>query len=178
MREDQVLALHEKLYFHEIEAREKLTARLQLSFVVLSAIIAAWLYVLGHINFSGQNHPFNLAIFLVAYSIATVLIGVACLEFIRALWGHSYVCLPIATEIEKYRVLLFTTYEKYEDGKDVAEQYFSKFMARYYSECSADNSMVNSRRYDRLHDCTSYLVYSVPYLLISGVVFVLAHMGK
>src|SRR3546814_10449480 len=45
----------EKIYFHEIDAREKLTDRLQLAFIVLSAIVAAWLYVLSRINFRSEE---------------------------------------------------------------------------------------------------------------------------
>src|SRR3546814_8858614 len=113
------------------------------------------------------------SIFLVAYLIASCLIGAACYEFIRALWGHTYECLPVATEIEKYRAQLRSTYEEYEDGVEVSEKHFLEFMARYYSECSSKNAIVNSLRYDRLHDCSSYLVYAAPFLLVSGLVFVL-----
>ena len=178
MTEEQVLSLHEKIYFHEIEAREKLTARLQLAFIVLSAIVAAWLHVLSRINFSWDVYPFVSAVFLVAYSIASCLIGAACFEFMRSLWGHSYECLPVAIEIEKYRALLRSTYETYEDGAEVSKKHFSEFMARYYSECSSKNALVNSLRYDRLHDCTSYLVCAAPFLFVSGLVYVLAQMGK
>lgn len=178
MKLESVLALHEKLYFHELDAREKLVQRLQLCLLVLSAIGSAWIYMLARIDFASTHPPFIHAIFLVTFLIASACVVASCYYFVRAFWGHRYECIPVAEEVEKYRSLLKQTYQPYQDGEATAAEYFGEFLIKYYSECAAQNAVTNSTRYDHIHESVSYIVYAIPFLFIAGLCFALGGIGK
>lgn len=171
MDDDKALLFYEKLYFHELDSREKLTARLQLSLAILTALVAALAYVLSRTTFRSESGPFATAVFLVSLAGSAVLLCAAATFFIKALWGHSYECLPLANKIEDYRLLLTDTYKDYTDGDRLSADYHKKFLVRYFAECASLNASVNERRYQLLHDCVSYTVYSLPALVLLGLAF-------
>ena len=171
MDQDKLLAFHEKQYFHELDCREKLTARLQLTLAMLTAIIAALAYIIVRTTFQSNPSPFASALFLVSMVSSVVLVGAAAIFFVRAVWGHQYECLPVATEIEKYRDLLVQTYKDYENGAGLSSDYYQKFLIRYFSECASSNAAVNRDRYDLLHDSMSNIVYSLPTLVVACLTF-------
>lgn len=173
MDDDKALLFYEKMYFHELESREKLTARLQLSLAMLTGLIAVISYVVSRANVEAHPGAFAGALLLVSIVCGVVLLATAVRDYIRALWGHSYECLPYATDIEAYRVLLGETYKGYTDGESLAHKHYKQFLIRYYSECAARNAAVNERRFNLLHECTSYMVYSLPALVALGLIFAL-----
>src|SRR5690606_32632287 len=121
----------------------KLTARLQLSLAILTALVAALAYVVSRTSFQSGPGPFAVAVFLVSLASSTVLLCAAATFFIKALWGHSYECLPLANRIEEYRVLLADTYKDYTDGSRLSADYHKKFLVRYFAECASLNASVN-----------------------------------
>ena len=171
MDDDKALLFYEKLYFHELDSREKLTARLQLSLAILTALVAAFAYVLSRTTFQNQPGPFATAVFLVSLASSAVLLCAAAIFFVKALWGHSYECLPLANKIEEYRVLLAETYKDYSNGDRLSADYQKKFLVRYFAECASLNASVNERRYQLIHDCLSYTVYALPALVLLGLAF-------
>jgi hypothetical protein len=173
MDDDKALLFYEKLYFHELDSREKLTARLQLSLAILTALIALLAYVVSRASLKGDAGPLANAAFLVSMACGVVLLTTAASHFIKALWGHSYECLPLATEIEEYRALLTETYKEYADGERLSTEHQKKFLVRYFAECAAMNAAVNQKRYKLLHDSISYTVYSLPALILLSLAFTL-----
>src|SRR5690348_1077364 len=90
MDDGQALLLYEKLYFHELDCREKLTARLQLSFGILSAIILMVSYVVAHTSLAADPSASAWALFLISMAASVVLAILAATSYVKALWGHSY----------------------------------------------------------------------------------------
>ncbi|PTU32249.1 hypothetical protein [Stenotrophobium rhamnosiphilum] len=178
MDDDKTLVFHEKLYFHELDCREKLIQRLQLTLAILTGIVGGWMYIFSRLNFSGPSQPFVWAIFLVCFACGSVLLAIACFKFVKALWGHSYDCLPVATEIENYRIQMYDTYKEFSDGPETAAGYFRKFLIQYFSECAAHNAKQNAERYDFLHESVSCIVYSIPFILIAAISFLLGGLAK
>lgn len=172
MIEDRALALHEKLYFHELDSREKLTARLQLSAAILTAFVGGLVYILYRLGVNIHPTPFAHAVFVISYVAAVALIAGASWYFVRALWNHSYECLPMATELEKYRTLLGATYQGFPDGDATATSHWEAFLVRYFSECAATNAAVNSTRYECLHKSTSFIVFAIPAAVIATLAFI------
>jgi hypothetical protein len=52
MDTEQLLAFHEKLYYHELENRDKLPARLQLCLGMLTVFIGLMVYMIAHFDSS------------------------------------------------------------------------------------------------------------------------------
>lgn len=171
MDDDKALLFYEKLYFHELDSREKLTARLRLLLAILTALLAAFAYVLSKTTFQSQAGPFASAVFLISLASSAVLLCVAATFFIKALWGHSYECLPLASKIEEYRLLLTETYKDYTNGDRLSADYQKKFLVRYFAECASLNASVNEKRYGLIHDCLSYTVCALPALVLLGLAF-------
>ncbi|PXX94717.1 hypothetical protein [Halomonas sp. LBP4] len=172
MSPEELLKLYEKLYFHELDSRDKLTSRLQLSLAVLTGLVGALGYILMRLNLEAAS-PAAGAIFIVSYASAVVLVGSAGWHFIRALWNHSYERLPVATAIEDYRDELVETYKEFDDGAEDVSHHFQDFLGRYFRECAEKNAEVNKIRADRLHDSLSFVVYSIGPILISVLSFAL-----
>jgi hypothetical protein len=178
MDDSKALALYEKYYFHELESLEKLTPRLQLSLTMLSALIGVVIYIVARINFSAEPSVFVRVVFTVTFVLGCVLLVVAAISFLMALWGHTYECLPTAIDVEKYRAELIDTYKAFSDGAETAADYFQKFLLRYYAECAAHNADLNAKRYDALYECLSYMILSLPCIFTSALVFTLGGMAK
>ncbi len=171
MDDERALLFYERMYFHELDNREKLTARLQLSLAILTALVALLAYIVSRTTLQSGPGPFAVAAFLVSFASSTATLSASAWFFIRALWGHSYECLPVATEIEKYRELLAETYKDYPDGDSLTATHHKRFLVRYFAECASVNASVNQRRYELLHDCVSCTVYALPALVLLGLVF-------
>ena len=93
MNEKKLYELYEKLYFNEIERREKLDARLQLPFslfIVISGILAFML-----LNMSSQASGFAVVLFWIFF-ISTVIAMIVTLYFFRNAWlGYKrYMLIP------------------------------------------------------------------------------------
>jgi hypothetical protein len=178
MDDYKTLAFHEKLYFHEMDSREKLIARLQLALAILSGLVGVWTYIVSSLDFNGHPGPFTWAVFLVSFATGSGLVATACFKFVKALWGHSYECLPVATEIENYRIKLHETYQEFSDGDETAVDHYRKFLIKYFSECSTHNAKQNALRYKLLHETASFIVYSLPLIFFAALTFILGGLAK
>jgi len=165
--------LYEKLYFHELEQREKIVSRLQLPLAVIIALVG----FLGFLLTSVENLSKTLAssLFWIMYILAAILLGLAIYKFIRALWGNTYKCLPTAKESDDYLNLLKQTYKEYEDGQEISEMHFENYVTTYFRDCSSENTQVNDIRFLRIHESISYIIMT---LLASSVAFGSFYFGN
>lgn len=178
MEREKRTAFYEKLYFHELDAREKLISRLQFCMTFLVALIGAWVYVFSRLNFDAQAGMAGVAIFLVFYVVFSVLLIASSWHYAVAAWGHKYECIPSAEKIEEYRQTLHTFYKDTSGGMQVAEDEFLAFVEKYMCECSSVNSLVNDARYKSLHDSMGLGIYALLPLAIAGITFLVAGLGK
>lgn len=178
MEPEKRTAFYEKLYFHELESREKLISRLQFTLAFLTGLVGAWVFMLARLDFNFNASMMGLAVFFVAYVIVSVLLFFSSWYFVAAVWGHAYECLPSAVEIENYRLELHATYKDVPQGQSIAEDYFREFLCRYNRECSTANSSVNELRYRHLYTSTGLAVYSLLPMVVAGFVFIIAGLGK
>jgi hypothetical protein len=176
MKPDQVFELYEKLYFHEVDSREKIAGRLQIPLAILlsiTSIFAIFLKGADFTNYSGWNITFFA---LVAISLIFYVTS-AC-YFIRSFYGHSYEFIPSAVSSEKYRQKLITTYSKYSDCDALVEKYFKDYLFKYYSECATQNTEANDQRSEFLHKCNTYFVINLIPLILAFVIFTFASLDK
>lgn len=175
MDEEKLLAFHERLYFHELDSRDKLIARLQLCLAILSLLAGVMIYLFVHFNGTAPQQYALSAILLVSYVLGTALLIAASVEYIKALWGHHYACIPLSVQIEAYRQELVSAYKDYA-GHDEVE--YRRFLTKYLSECASTNAQVNTKRYDHCHNCLSSIVYSLPMIAAAGAAAVLGGFLK
>lgn len=174
MEDKERLKLYKQLYFHELDARDKLTTRLQLCLAVLTAFVGALGYIFVRLNWDASA-PIEKWIFFVFYYLSVFFVCVSAWYFVRALWNHAYQFMPLAKEIEDYRSELHRTYKKY--GEQDTKFYFQKFLLKYFMECASFNAEVNECRSKKLHYSFSFIVYSIIPIVVSVVVFVIGHMA-
>lgn len=170
-------SLYERLYLFELECRESLVGRLQLSVAILTAFFGLLGFILVNVNPATQVHTAATALFGVSYLVACGLLCGATWHFVRALWGHTYECLPSAIEILKYQATL-NEWFKFKGGRSAAKQHHNEFLVRYFAECATKNAKVNELRYEELHQFTSFIVGAVVPTTIAAVTFVLGGFGS
>ncbi|MBU4316123.1 MAG: hypothetical protein KKF30_02480 [Proteobacteria bacterium] len=176
MDKQNIFEVYEKLYFHEVEAREKISSRLQIPLAILLSIISVYAHIIKGISLN--NHCFWNIIFALTFISSIILFVTSMSYFIRSFYGHTYEFIPSAIETENYRQKLIETYKEYDDGESIAEQYFDEYIYKYYNECSSLNTKVNDTRSEFLHKCNTYLILSALPLVAAFLIFTLAGIDK
>ncbi|CAM2834841.1 hypothetical protein [Vibrio rarus] len=180
MNRDKLFPFYEKMYFHEMETREKLFTRVQINFALIFTGFSIVSYMLRMLDFSVYREAAIAFVVLAVLSIALSAIGVW--HLISAFWGNEYKGVPSPKETDGYRVevqqyvVSINQYnEDYPENKqpvvDVDEM-VSQFIYEQLRDCSSHNTDINDTRFARIHNSVRWLlIASVPFLLAS-VLFV------
>lgn len=168
MNNDEILKMYEKTYYHELDYRDKITARLQLPFVVFITLLSFLGYILRSITYNFQS--WFLYVILILVIVDAVLISIGIYNFVRAFYGHEYEYMPNATSIETYRKKLKQTYKGFSKESELTKRYFNEFLTKYYSECSTTNATVNDLRSDLIHKANTYIVAVIIPLILTFVI--------
>ena len=147
---------YEKLYFHELDTREKLNARLPalLTFALALIAWATWLAPQYHT----QQHTSYLII--AAFFLAVVSFGISCRWFWGAAKEYDYKLLPTIADIE-------LEYTKGGDGKS-SDRRVAHTIREKMSEAQVINSCLNSLRTRALGRCTVCLATTTLFLAIAS----------
>jgi hypothetical protein len=152
-------SLYEKLYFNELDRRDKISARLALPFAVIVATVGLLSY-LFHAPEKPSMAAWNYAFWTLYLAAAAALLSGAW--FFRKAWfGHTDRLLPTAGHMEEYHRKLIDTYAGYGNADELVDTYFKGFLFNYYVECSSDNAINNDRRSFDIFRATASLTISV-----------------
>jgi hypothetical protein len=176
MEPEKVFELYEKLYFHEVDAREKIAARLQIPLAILlsiTSVFAIFLKGADFTNYSGWNITF-----FVIVAISLLLHGVSAAYFIKSFYGHSYEFIPTAVDSETYRQELISTYREFDDRDELVRKYFKEYLFKYYSECATKNTLANDQRSKFIHKCNTYFVINLIPLILAFIIFTFTGIDK
>lgn len=176
MKDDKRFELYEKLYFHEVEAREKISARLQIPLALLLSITSVYAILIKGISL--DNTGLWNAIFGLFFIVSAVLFVKSVSCFVRSFYGHTYEFIPSALTTENYRKELIDTYSKYDECDELVEKYFNEYIFSYYNECSSANTLVNDKRSEYLHKCNTYLILTALPLAVAFLIFTLSGIDK
>jgi hypothetical protein len=176
MDDQKRFELYEKLYFHEVEVREKISARLQIPLALLLSITSVYAVMMKGFSFD-DGSCWNIG-YWCAFGLSLALFIVSAAYFIRSFYGHTYAFIPSALETESYRDKLIKTYEDYENCNQLVDEYFNKYLFSYYNDCSSSNTEVNDNRSSFLHKCNTYLILLAIPLFISFAIFTLSGIDK
>ncbi len=176
MNEEKRFELYEKLYFHEVEVREKISSRLQIPLALLLSFTSVFAFLMKGIAFE-NNSLWNIS-FGIIFAISLIIFIVSVTYFVRAFYGHTYEFIPSALDTENYHDKLIETYKNYDECEELVNKYFNKYIFGYYNECSSFNTIVNDKRSKYLHKCNTYLILTVIPLSIAFLIFILSGIEK
>ncbi len=168
MNKKELISFYEKLYFHELELKEKIVARLQLPFAILLTLLGFLGYLLN--GYASEGSQTAVYAFWVCFTVSVGLLATATRHFLRALWGHNYECLPDAKATDDFKISL----EEYYDEASEASDGLDDYLLQYYRDCSASNTKVNDGRSLELHKAYAFITYSIAPLIATFLVF---HFG-
>lgn len=172
MAKNPLFDLYEKLYFHEIDVREKLSGRLQTPMAIIVSLVGVLTYLLQ--NFDKGHNGNSVLAFLSLFLLSSVILVIAIYFFIRSWYGNTYAFLPSAEATEQYRQLLQKTYEQYKNGDSLAETYLNDYLCTKYISCATQNTQCNDLRSLNLHRTNGTLIVST---LLVAVTFLVFFMG-
>lgn len=174
MTKDDLFKFYEKLYFHEIEMREKLNARIQTYLAIIAAQFGFIAFII--------NNTQNLSLkgiglsFIMLLSVTTLLLFLAIIYFVRSWYNYEYAFLPSANDTEDYRNQLIETYKNYDDAESLVENALKDYIYKYYAECSSNNTENNDRRSLNFHKTATVLIFSFCFSLITIALFYLTSL--
>ena len=143
--------LYEKLYFLEIESREKIHARLQIPLTLLLALLGGIVFVLQNFDYqAGGWTPTRVTFaFFFCCAIVALIVGTVC--FVFALYNHAYLFLPTPQKTADYKTLLEETYKDYEQHGQLVSDALDTYLMNYYVQYATHNTQVNDRRSAYIH---------------------------
>lgn len=145
MDQKERFTFYEKVFYQELDRKEKLYARLNMPLAMLVALVTFLSYLLSKAptTNSGTASVFFWVFFLSA--CATLLIGAL---YFRATWAlrDSDRGLPTLMELETHRRSFTDDFEKYWDTPEDADQHFKGLVLNYYIEGATVNTENNDKR--------------------------------
>jgi hypothetical protein len=171
-----IFQMYEKHYFHEIESREKLTARIQIPLTLLVSFVGVLAFLLQ--NFGGQSTSKMAAVFvgLLVLTFLALLAAAYCL--IRSWYNNIYEFLPSSEESEKYYETLRNHYAPYEDSEKLTKDAFARYLQAYYVKCATANALSNDRRTFYLHETNTALIFAAAVAFCAFSVFHFGNLDK
>lgn len=169
--------MYEKLYFHEIESREKLNSRLQITLTFIVSFIGVLAFMFQ--NYEHQNFS-SLEILFILLFVASILgILIAIYFFIRSWHNNIYTFIPAASDTDKYHSELQKLYEPYgKKGEKLIEDYFEDYISSQYIKCSSANTECNDRRSIYVHKTNTALIVTAIIAFFAFLIFNLENLDK
>ena len=172
MIEERVRSLLEKLYFHELEHREKINSRLQMPFAITLALLGGYSFLWSKARLGDLQHC--VGIFYALVGLFSFLLFVSgAIQFKRAWIGHEYEVLPPGGELLSHSDILKAHYRNAGYGRNYADREFRGVELNYFAKCASKNFEVNEKRSLSLHKANRLLLFS-GYLLVLALILVLA----
>lgn len=150
----------ERLYFHEIENRDKAMQRLQLPLVAFLALVG----LLGHIAQNAQRSLASAGLWLwLCFSLAATVLVLVIVFFVLSLTSHTYSFIPVPREWQDYRDQCAKFYQHEDDAEKLIDAALQKGLADRFAECATINGRINARK--------SFYIFTILRLLVTGAFF-------
>jgi hypothetical protein len=163
---------YEKLYFHEIDAREKLYARITVPLAILISLAGALAFILQNLQ-TGQ-FTFIAWIFYSMFGSACAFVLLASYYLKGATSGDEYQFLGSANVWDKYHRDCDELYAAEGEKDRHVEAAVRNSICGEYVRCATINAAVNDKR-------SHSLFYTIKFLIIAGllslVAFIIFYFG-
>jgi hypothetical protein len=173
MNKSDRIKLYEKLYFHELDRREKIAARLSTPLGALIGSIGVFAFLLNsNPKFSSQISGSLFWIVLTAGLFA--LVGGAW-HFRTAWLAHDERHVATAAKIDNYLEKLEEHYKGQPNSAQRVQEDFSQFLLDTFRRSATTNAENNDERSEALHKAGSWLTIAVSLALLSTIPY---YLGK
>ncbi|WP_407160859.1 hypothetical protein [Aeromonas caviae] len=156
MNKDEYLLFNKDLYEKELDNRDRILSRSNISIVILTSYTGAITYIIQRLNLESVLSINTLSTLFWIFVVLTAVPYLLALWYLISVYGgirgHSYHMLPTATIIDGYKNTLDEMYTEY-DG--MANEYFYKYLLMEYQKCASENAVKNDERGKKLQRCTA-----------------------
>lgn len=163
---------YEKIYFYELERKEKLISRLNLPLAILGVLLSFLSYML---NKSPTTEDCSLGIFFWIFYLGAIFTLFCGVYYFWSSWQlRDYDRgLPTLNTMERYRSDATAHFAIHGENKDDAETYFKSVILSYYIEGATINTENNDKRGANLTSLASYVSLTMILSVLSFVPFYL-----
>jgi hypothetical protein len=157
----------EKIYYHEIDGRDKVAQRLQLplvAFLAISGFIGTMLQSVQRSDDSGSAIAFWI---FLALALAA-LVG-ASGYFVASLIGKKYSYLQSPADWNSHHLECLKLYRGYDCEEELVKAALKKNLIATYIKCATANGDINARK--------SYYVFMLLRCLVAGAILTVAAFG-
>ncbi|WP_405423275.1 hypothetical protein [Pantoea stewartii] len=184
MRPNKALEFYEKLYFYEIENKDKIHNRAQASFGLFVIAMTVLTYLAKNTSSDNHHNLANTVLFLVAISFGMIIFS--CFLMIRVIWRNQFRYCPHATDLDNYNLALIAHEKEYKEYSDDNELEYdnsldanTKMLEYLHSEiikCATHNSDINQVRTQKLYKSLHIFFWSLLPLIIAVILFLVADL--
>lgn len=156
---------HEKIYFHEIDGRDKVVQRLQLPLVGFVAIAGFVGNMLQNIDRTVVSS--GAAVFWAALAVAIMALGGAAGFFIVSVTGKLYHYLPLPKDWAKHKADCIELFRHYDEAERLVSAALTRHLVGIYESCGSVNGTINARK-------ASYVFWLIRCLVVASISTVIA----
>lgn len=174
MDEKERFGFYEKIYFYELDRKEKLISRLNLPLAMLVAVVSFLSYML---NKAPTTHDGASGVFFWIFYLSTIITLLLGARYFWSSWQLKDYDkgLPTLAELDRYRIEAEKHFKQYGENPDDAETYFRSVIQNYYIEGSTTNTANNDKRATLLGSLASYVTLTIILALCSFLPFYIHH---
>lgn len=179
MKEERTLDFYEKLYFSEIENKDKIHTRAQALFGVIVITATILTYLLKNTAYEENPAIAIISTFFTLVSFALVCWSSVLLK--NVMWGNEFQYCPTPNALHKHHQDLIDyelVYKKYCDDNEIEyddshnpDKKLWEFITSELRGCTSWNSEKNELRSSNLFESTKYLVWSWVPLILGVMLF-------
>jgi predicted outer membrane lipoprotein len=158
---------YEKLYFYELDFREKLESRLKLPMTAFAILTAMALFLFDD-NLKEKTNELS-CIFLVIYIAGCLMLLLSIFFFIRSWYGYTYKMLPNAVVIENYYQDMYAHYNDLnkEKSKEWTNDKFDEYLLTTFRDYAAFNTVNNDKKSYNLYLSNTAMLISLALLFVA-----------
>jgi len=164
----------EKVFYYELDRKEKLLARLSLPFAILVALLSFLSYMLDRAPPSSAGS--TGAFFWTFYWYSGICLGLGVWNFWRA-WNLRVYDKALTTleDLESYRISMLELYKDFDDGEEETDRQMELLIYNQYVTGASTNALNNDRRLEYLNRMSGYMAATIFFALLSFIPFYSFH---
>lgn len=184
MKKEKTLDFYEKLYFSEIENKDKIHTRAQAEFGLIVITVTILTYLTKNTSFDNYSILASIVFFLTTISFLFVLYSSLLLKDV--IWGNEFRYCPAPLALHTHHQDLIKYEEDYKDycnnigvaynNDHNPEEKLWDFIHQEIRECCSWNTDINEQRSSKLYESTKYLVWSWIPIIIAVIIFLVADL--